>query len=194
MGILTTRFSGVKNTFVVRIILLSSLFSIGWFTYSAYINNVYHHAQTAIRDGDLGQGFSLLNSIYDPQLNTAHSYKDLIPFKMAQLANEIGEVDKAIIYYEESIMKAPYNGELLYEYGKFLLDHDVDLIKAEELLIRAESQQANRHAVNYCLAELYIQKKEWNRARSYINKLENSSYEHKGGKLLEVVQLNELKE
>lgn len=101
---------------------------------------------------------------------------------MAQLASENGMKAQAILYYEEAVSKAPYNGEVLFEYGKLLVDNNIELDKAENMLLNIVKLQPNRHAVNFLLAKLYYNREEWDQSLLFINKLQGSSY-YKSGEI-----------
>lgn len=164
------------------LILMVAVLATGWFAFSAYNNNYYHQAKRSIKEGNSIYGLELLESIYKPNWYTSQSYRHLIPFQMAQLASENGMKAQAILYYEEAVSKAPYNGEVLFEYGKLLVDNNIELDKAENMLLNIVKLQPNRHAVNFLLAKLYYNREEWDQSLLFINKLQGSSY-YKSGEI-----------
>lgn len=187
IGLLTVDQVNIAGKAYTPLVLLMAVLATGWFSFSAYNNHYYHQGMRSIKHGDPIHGLKLLESIYKPNWNTSHNYKKLIPFQIAQLANKNGLKDRAILYYEEAISKAPYNGQVLFEYGKLLANDGIDLEKAEELLLRVDEQQSNRYAVNYLLARVYYAKNELSLSQKYVDRLKGSSYQSKGDALLELI-------
>ena len=195
LGLLTVNQINIHRKAMSMLILGMSIFITAWFIYGAYNNYYFHQAKRSIKQGDVNHGIELLESIYNPNWNAYQSYQVLLPFQIAKLASENGREDHATMYYEKAILKAPYNGELLFEYAKFLVENEGAFDKAEELLTRVVQLQSNRHAVNYLLAKVYNKKGEFALCKKYLDLIEGSTYESKGAGLLNLISDNlELKD
>lgn len=150
----------------------------------------------------LGSGYREVYRMEDSLkvLKEGYSYypdnKDIVFLYCASL-DEIGRIEESIKVLEEFIKKHNNDADALNFLGYTLLDHNLDIEKAEELLMKAYELKPDAPHIIDSVGWLYFKKGEMKKALEFIEKALNINpndgivWEHKGDILLKMGKIKD---
>ncbi len=153
MGILSRKLFSTRNSVNYFVTLPLTLLSIIWFTYSAVSWHSIHTVLNHQDDINTASKISSLKECYSSTFLTSYGFDRPLDLELAELYASIDDKDNAIKHYDQLLQLSPYNCIGLLSYSQFLIDNDLDVAKAQELLLRVQSIQ-NSPRVTALLANL----------------------------------------
>ena len=91
-------------------------------------------------------------------------------YNLALLYNEMNKKDSALFYFDACLKYINYNPRIYYNYG-LLLDEMGNEKKAEKIFISGIDLDPNDVELNYALTVFYFNKKEFAKAKPFIDRL-----------------------
>lgn len=123
------------------------------------------------------ESIQLLEAIYNPLfMNNLGFYQDghqtganrSLALRLAQLYLQQNQGEKAEIYFQEALKKAPYDEYILINYAKFLLRIKKETTKAKKYALKVYNIQKNNFDFNLLLAEIAIEEEEFIKAKGHL--------------------------
>ena len=153
MGILSNKLLITRKSINYFVTLPLTILTIIWFLFSAIswhsIHTVLHHNN----DVSINSKIEKLTDVYSSTFLTTYGFDRLLDLDIAELYASNNDSNKAIFHYERMMALAPYNCTGLVSYSQFLIDNNLDLNKAKEILLRVKSIQASSE-VDQLLSQL----------------------------------------
>jgi len=141
MGILSNKLFATRSSINYLVTLPLTLLAIIWFLYSAVswhnIHSVLHHQE----DMDTEFKITSLTNCYNETFLTSYGFDRPLDLDIAELFASEKDHINAIKHYEQLLDLAPYNCNGLLSYSQFLIDNNLDIVKAEDLLLRIQAIQ-----------------------------------------------------
>lgn len=162
IGILTNNTTGYYSTnkYIRGLFFILAVCSFGWFVYAQENFKNYESAQMTIRRNEPIQAIQQLESIYHPIFKTNHDYQTSITLDLAKLYEEVKLYDLAETYFQKAFKQAPYDGNVLINYARFLTSVKKDYTNAKSLVQRIHEIQGNNKEVKLLLAEIAMREKQ----------------------------------
>ena len=141
MGILSNKLLNTRKSINYFVTLPLTILTIIWFLFSAIswhsIHTVLHHNN----DVSINSKIEKLTDVYSSTFLTTYGFDRLLDLDIAELYASNNDSNKAIFHYERMMALAPYNCTGLVSYSQFLIDNNLDLNKAKEILLKVKSIQ-----------------------------------------------------
>ena len=166
-----------RNSSIKFILVIFAFVSFLWFNYFTITANKYQETCNSCLE-NINECINKLKLLHNPIIiNTQFVHRSTrnitqsIPLQLAQLHQKKGEYDEAEKYYEQALKYAPHDSHVLLNYARFLVRIRGNITTAEEYVKKIQSIQKNFIETDLLLAEMAIQKGNYNEAQSFFGKL-----------------------
>ncbi len=157
----------VGSSFVVFIVLLSSIFLSLFFVKTIYDKHMFIAAK---KEEVIELSIEMLEKLVDNDLSNFFTRKPDFYHALALRQFESGNIPNAEDSFLKALKRTPHSEDILLDFGDFLISID-SVSSAEIYLSKVESIQPNHVLLNLLLCELNYLKKDFLKSIDYYNNI-----------------------